>query len=122
VSLSYWPFSTTFSACPFLGFGTHASPFGRSCFSSSPVVLYGCSYFVPPLVRNKTMKARVYSSIDAHSLLHELERAAKQIPHTYSRAEVPHYAASTKIGQLHLSGPSEGEIESATLTQHSDKI
>ena len=68
------------------------------------------------------MKAHVYSSIDAHSLLHELERAAEQIPDNYSRAEVPYHATSTKIGQLNLLGPVEGEIESATLTQHSDKI
>jgi hypothetical protein len=68
------------------------------------------------------MKAHVYSSVDAHSLLHELERTAKQMPETYSRVEVPYHAASTKTGQLELAGTVEGEIASATLAQHSDKI
>jgi signal transduction protein with GAF and PtsI domain len=68
------------------------------------------------------MKAHVYSSIDAHSLLHQLERTANQMPDIYSRAELTHHGGSTKIGQLNLSGAREGEIELATFTQHNDKI
>jgi len=68
------------------------------------------------------MKAHLCSSIDAHSLLHELERTAKQMPDDYSRSEVPYHGGSTELGQLILSGPCEGELQSATLTQRSDKI
>jgi len=68
------------------------------------------------------MKAHVYSSIDAHSLLHRLEHTAKEMGDIYSRAEVPYHVASTKMGQLELHGTVDGEDVSATLVQHSNKI
>jgi hypothetical protein len=63
------------------------------------------------------MKAHIYSSIDAHSLLHELEHTAERMPDNFSRAEVPYHAASTKGGELHIAGLVEGKI-----AQHSEKI
>ena len=68
------------------------------------------------------MKAHVYSGIDAHPLLHQLERTAKDLPDNYSHVEVPYHGGTTGIGELHISGRCEGEMTSATITQHSDKI
>jgi len=68
------------------------------------------------------MKAHIYSSIDAHSLLHELEHTAERMPDNFSRAEVPYHAASTKGGELHIAGLVEGKNESAMIAQHSEEI
>jgi hypothetical protein len=68
------------------------------------------------------MKAHISSSVNAHPLLHELERTAKELPDNYSRVEVPYHGGTTGIGELHISGPCEGEATSATIRQHSEKI
>jgi hypothetical protein len=56
------------------------------------------------------MKAQISSSVNAHPLLHELERTAKGLPDKYSRIEVPYHGGTTGIGELHVSGTCEGEV------------
>ena len=68
------------------------------------------------------MKAQISSSINAHPLLHELERIAKGLPDKYSRVEVPYHGGTTGIGELHVSGLCEGGATSATISQHGEKI
>ena len=68
------------------------------------------------------MKAHISSGVNAHPLLHELERTAKELPDRYSRVEVPYHGGTTGIGELHVSGLCEGEVTSASITQHSEKI
>jgi hypothetical protein len=68
------------------------------------------------------MKAHIYSSINAHPLLHELERTAREMQDTYSKVDVPFHGGSTHVGQLTLAGSCEGEETTATIAQHSEKI
>jgi hypothetical protein len=68
------------------------------------------------------MKAHISSSVNAHPLLHQLERTANELPDKYSRVEVPYHGGTTGIGELHVSGPCEGEATSATIRQQGEKI
>jgi hypothetical protein len=68
------------------------------------------------------MKAHISSSVNAHPLLHQLERTAKELPDKYSCVEVPYHGGTTGIGELQVSGPCEGEATSATIRQHGEKI
>lgn len=68
------------------------------------------------------MKAYISSSVNAHPLLHQLERTARELPDKYSRVDVPYHGGTTGIGELHLSGVCEGDAMSATIKQHSEKI
>jgi len=68
------------------------------------------------------MKAHIFSSVNAHPLLHALERTAKELPDKYPQVEVPYHGGTTGTGDLHISGPCEGDTTSATISQHSEKI
>jgi hypothetical protein len=63
------------------------------------------------------MKAYVYSSIDAHSLLHCLRAAAAELPDVYPIAEIPYHQASTAIGELHLTHRTTDQDVAVTISQ-----
>jgi hypothetical protein len=63
------------------------------------------------------MKARVYSSIDAHSLLHALYDSARELPDVFSIAGIPSHGGLTSEGSLRLTQKTTDDSVSATLSQ-----
>jgi hypothetical protein len=65
------------------------------------------------------MKARIYSSIDAHSLLHSLHEAAMTSPKRFA-VELANHGASTHHGALRVLDRAADPSTSATISQLDD--
>ena len=65
------------------------------------------------------MKARIYSSIDAHSLLHSLNEAAMARPERFA-VELANHGASTHHGTLRVLDRAADSSTSATISQLDD--